>query len=316
MAAAAPLLAETRKLHQYAITPVSTTAWVAPAQSLGSEREHAQAIVAECDRRPHLIISGTKELGLPTSEPRGALSAAPSIAAARMDNGAHVEILLTQERVARGPRQYLRRRWPPRKLLLPYVSREDRGGAAAHLPVHAAATAGGGTETVINSVLVHACQSLGLLVLCRGGMRNRFTLEGLHHFIGPEVHGRAAHTLDDVAFLCCPGLPHSLALRFHWQDLHRDGRDFNAMTVHHAPLTARGPTVYDHGEGCLRRRCPLLSRSAQVSPGLAMRVALAERWIGDDRHFSWPTLAPVRYLDSHLEQAIFHAGELQEGSDV
>jgi len=57
-------------------------------------------MVAEYDRRRHLIVNGLNQLGLKTFEPRGAFYAFPNIAASGMDDETFAEKLLAEEHVA------------------------------------------------------------------------------------------------------------------------------------------------------------------------------------------------------------------------
>ncbi|GAB4474040.1 MAG: aminotransferase class I/II-fold pyridoxal phosphate-dependent enzyme [Anaerolineae bacterium] len=100
--AAAPeaLLAAMRKIHQYTIMSAPTTAQVAAITALEAGEPYVQEMLAEYNRRRHLIVSGMNELGLSTFEPRGAFYAFPSIAASGMDDQTFAETLLAEERVA------------------------------------------------------------------------------------------------------------------------------------------------------------------------------------------------------------------------
>jgi aminotransferase len=100
LAAAAEMIAEVRKLHQYLIMSAPTVSQWAALKALEVGEPYLQAMHAEYDRRRRLIVGGLNELGLACTEPRGAFYAFPCIDKTGMDDEIFAELLLKEEHVA------------------------------------------------------------------------------------------------------------------------------------------------------------------------------------------------------------------------
>ena len=98
-AAPAEIIAGLVRIHQYTIMSAPTTAQDAAIEALKGD-SYVLEMVAEYDRRRHLIVNGLNQLGLKTFEPRGAFYAFPNIAASGMDDETFAEKLLAEEHVA------------------------------------------------------------------------------------------------------------------------------------------------------------------------------------------------------------------------
>ncbi len=96
----AELVGEMRKVHQYLIMSAPTVAQWAAVKALEVGEPYVQEMVAEYDRRRHLIIEGLNNIGLPCVEPQGAFYAFPNIEGTGMDDNTFAEQLLREERVA------------------------------------------------------------------------------------------------------------------------------------------------------------------------------------------------------------------------
>ena len=88
------------RIHQYTIMSAPTTAQDAALEALSSGEPFVKEMLAEYDRRRHLIVDGFNRLGLTTFEPRGAFYAFPDIRASGMDDETFCQKLLEEERVA------------------------------------------------------------------------------------------------------------------------------------------------------------------------------------------------------------------------
>ena len=144
IAAPARLLEHMRKVHQYTIMSAPTISQYAALAALREGEPYVQEMVAEYDRRRHLIVKGLNEIGLSCFEPQGAFYAFPSILASGMDDTEFAECLLQEERVARRAWQRLRTiRRRLCALLLRDSLREDRGCVGTAAPVHETARIGG-----------------------------------------------------------------------------------------------------------------------------------------------------------------------------
>ncbi len=96
----AEVIAGLTRIHQFTIMSAPTTAQDAALVALKSGEQYVQEMVAEYDRRRHLIVDGLNKLGLTTFEPRGAFYAFPQITASGMDDETFAEKLLREEKVA------------------------------------------------------------------------------------------------------------------------------------------------------------------------------------------------------------------------
>lgn len=98
--APANIMAQIRKIHQYAIMCAPTTAQVAALEALRSGEEHVRRMVTEYDRRRRLIVKGLNDIGLECFEPKGAFYAFPSIKSTGLSSEEFSERLLYEEKVA------------------------------------------------------------------------------------------------------------------------------------------------------------------------------------------------------------------------
>jgi aminotransferase len=100
LACPADILAETRKVHQYAIMSAPTMAQHAGLEALRSGEADVAAMTAEYDRRRQAIVSGLNALGLPTFEPQGAFYAFPQVEHLGLTSEVFCERLLREQQVA------------------------------------------------------------------------------------------------------------------------------------------------------------------------------------------------------------------------
>jgi aminotransferase len=99
-AAARPgVLEAMMKVHQYVMMSAPTLSQYAGLEALASGEEDVRGMVAEYDRRRHLIVNGFNSIGLRCFEPRGAFYAFPSIAVTGLSDEEFAEKLLHEERV-------------------------------------------------------------------------------------------------------------------------------------------------------------------------------------------------------------------------
>ncbi len=98
--APASIMAQIRKVHQYAIMCAPTTAQMAALEALRCGEEYVQKMVAEYDRRRRLIVKGLNDIGLECFEPKGAFYAFPSIKSTGLSSEEFSEKLLYEEKVA------------------------------------------------------------------------------------------------------------------------------------------------------------------------------------------------------------------------
>ena len=98
--APADLLDGIIKVHQYIIMSAPTMAQDAAVVALAEADADVDRMVAEYDRRRRMFVSGLQRIGLPTSEPRGAFYAFPSIAASGLSSDEFSERLLFEHHVA------------------------------------------------------------------------------------------------------------------------------------------------------------------------------------------------------------------------
>lgn len=99
-AAPADITAAARKVHQYAIMSAPTMSQYAGLAALRFGEESVCAMRDEYDRRRRVIVSGLRQIGLPTFEPQGAFYAFPYVGHLGMSSEEFCERLLTEERVA------------------------------------------------------------------------------------------------------------------------------------------------------------------------------------------------------------------------
>lgn len=100
LAAPAEISLAVRKIHQYAIMSAPTMAQYAGLAALQMGEADVQRMVAEYNRRRQVIVSGLRQIGLPTFEPQGAFYVFPQVSHLGMTSEEFVEGLLHGERVA------------------------------------------------------------------------------------------------------------------------------------------------------------------------------------------------------------------------
>ncbi|GAA5530395.1 aminotransferase class I/II-fold pyridoxal phosphate-dependent enzyme [Herpetosiphon gulosus] len=100
LAASAEIANAVRKIHQYAIMSAPTVAQYAGLAALQTGEEDVQRMVSEYDRRRQVIVSGLRQIGLPTFEPQGAFYVFPQVSGLGLTSEAFVEGLLYGEKVA------------------------------------------------------------------------------------------------------------------------------------------------------------------------------------------------------------------------
>ena len=100
-AAAPPAILEAMlKIHQYAIMCAPTDAQAAALQALEHGEPDVQSMVAEYQRRRHLMVAGLNRMGLTCHDPSGAFYVFPDITSTGMTSEAFVELLIREEQVA------------------------------------------------------------------------------------------------------------------------------------------------------------------------------------------------------------------------
>jgi len=100
VAAPAGIIEGMLKVHQYGIMSAPTTAQDAALAAVIEGEPDVERMLAEYDRRRHLIVDGLNALGLETFEPRGAFYAFPRIGSTGLTDDEFTERLLTEEHVA------------------------------------------------------------------------------------------------------------------------------------------------------------------------------------------------------------------------
>ncbi|MBO6178874.1 MAG: aminotransferase class I/II-fold pyridoxal phosphate-dependent enzyme [Selenomonadaceae bacterium] len=91
------------KIHQYTMLCAPITAQIAAIEALRRGEKYMKKMVAEYDRRRHLIYDGLTKMGLPTFEPKGAFYIFPNIEPTGMTSDEFAEKLLQKEHVALVP---------------------------------------------------------------------------------------------------------------------------------------------------------------------------------------------------------------------
>lgn len=97
------LIAAMTKIHQYAMLCAPITAQIAALEALRRGEKYMKKMVAEYDRRRHLIYDGFTKLGLPCFEPKGAFYIFPDITSTGYTDEEFAEELLKTEHVALVP---------------------------------------------------------------------------------------------------------------------------------------------------------------------------------------------------------------------
>ncbi|MFX4262692.1 aminotransferase class I/II-fold pyridoxal phosphate-dependent enzyme [Pelotomaculum propionicicum] len=88
------------KIHQYTMLCAPITAQVAAVEALRNGENGLNKMVAQYNRRRHLVKQAFQEMGLPCSEPRGAFYAFPDIRSTGLSSEDFAQLLLKEEKVA------------------------------------------------------------------------------------------------------------------------------------------------------------------------------------------------------------------------
>lgn len=88
------------KIHQYTMLCAPITAQIAAIEALRHGEKYMKKMVAEYDRRRHLIYDGFTKMGLPCFEPKGAFYIFPDITSTGYTSDEFAEELLKTEHVA------------------------------------------------------------------------------------------------------------------------------------------------------------------------------------------------------------------------
>lgn len=99
----ADIIAAMTKIHQYTMLCAPITAQTAAIEALRRGEKYMKKMVAEYDRRRHLIYDGFTKMGLPCFEPKGAFYIFPSISPTGYTSDEFAEKLLQAEHVALVP---------------------------------------------------------------------------------------------------------------------------------------------------------------------------------------------------------------------
>lgn len=91
------------KIHQYTMLCAPITAQIAALEALRHGEKHMRKMVAEYDRRRHLILDGLRSIGLECFEPKGAFYIFPSIKTTGLTSEEFAENILRSEHVALVP---------------------------------------------------------------------------------------------------------------------------------------------------------------------------------------------------------------------
>ncbi|WP_026370413.1 aminotransferase class I/II-fold pyridoxal phosphate-dependent enzyme [Kallotenue papyrolyticum] len=100
LAAPEAITAAVRKIHQYAIMSAPTMSQYAALAALQQGEPDVQRMLAEYDRRRQVIVSGLRQIGLPTFEPQGAFYVFPRVDHLGLSSSEFAERLLLEQRVA------------------------------------------------------------------------------------------------------------------------------------------------------------------------------------------------------------------------
>ncbi|HXG42773.1 MAG TPA: aminotransferase class I/II-fold pyridoxal phosphate-dependent enzyme [Dehalococcoidia bacterium] len=98
--APAPILEAMMKVHQYVIMSAPTPSQYAALAALTEGEEESRRMVADFDRRRHLVMEALERMGLPCPPPRGAFYAFPSVRPTGLDDVEFAHRLLQEEKVA------------------------------------------------------------------------------------------------------------------------------------------------------------------------------------------------------------------------
>ncbi len=98
-AAPADIIEAMMKVHQYVMMCAPIMGQMAAVEALRNGEEAVQRMVADYDRRRHVIVDGLNQIGLDCFNPKGAFYAFPSIRATGLTSDEFVEKLLREEGV-------------------------------------------------------------------------------------------------------------------------------------------------------------------------------------------------------------------------
>ena len=99
----ADFIAAMTKIHQYTMLCAPITAQIAAVEALRNGEKYMKKMVAEYDRRRHLIYDGFKNLGIESFEPKGAFYIFPNITSSGLTAEEFAEKLILAEHVALVP---------------------------------------------------------------------------------------------------------------------------------------------------------------------------------------------------------------------
>ena len=97
------IIAAMTKIHQYTMLCAPITAQIAAVEALRRGEKYKDKMVAEYDRRRHLIYDGFTKMNIECFEPKGAFYIFPRIASVGLDDNEFAEELLRTEHVALVP---------------------------------------------------------------------------------------------------------------------------------------------------------------------------------------------------------------------
>lgn len=100
MAAPAPIIAQARKIHQYAIMCAPMVSQKAAVEALRNCDAEVDHMIEEYDHRRRFLLERFREMGLPCFEAQGAFYLFPCISSSGMTSEEFCEKLLQEERVA------------------------------------------------------------------------------------------------------------------------------------------------------------------------------------------------------------------------
>ncbi len=95
-----PIMAQMKKVHQFAVMSASTTAQIAGIAALRDADEDVERMRLEYDKRRHILLEGFRDMGLECAEPLGAFYSFPSIKSTGLSSEEFCERLLREKRVA------------------------------------------------------------------------------------------------------------------------------------------------------------------------------------------------------------------------
>lgn len=97
------IIAAMTKIHQYTMLCAPITAQIAAIEALRHGEKYKKKMIAEYDRRRHLIYDGFTKMGLKCFEPKGAFYIFPDITSTGYSSDEFAEALLQAEHVALVP---------------------------------------------------------------------------------------------------------------------------------------------------------------------------------------------------------------------